>query len=532
MNPTKKGNITLSNPDRPETDFRQNSQGNVNRGTINYGNGVTGKLGLIRGSGDEEVYAYVFDGEKYDEESAEEWLTNHRSKKAMKKFSFKNKKFKFNMPLYKADVEKDGYLYLEFALATTDVDLENEQLTSNALKDMVNQATGINVYLDHEYDLPHTVGPVIEAKVVGEVLWVKARVRKELEPTIQDILDSETKMGGSFGGFCEEDFLEEGIRKMDKVRLLDATFTPMPVNTATSGTGKASVNGCTVCNQIFKSIKDKYGLVDDLEVKNVTRTEEESYDAIMSAISAAINSKYGGPDGYSPVWLKLTFPDSCIIENWEEDKLYELPYSIDEEGIVTLGEPVEVMEQYVEKKLEVFKTKAYEHEEPADYKKKNVKGSESMDETKVQEMIDNSVKKSNDELFNKIKGLVQPDEDPKDPNPSEVKAIDEDLLTDKVTKGVLKALGIEEEEETPQDNGKLVIMDAKTFEDNQSELVKKTILGIVEAREGTRKSKSLGGSKFETPSEKEEKVEKTATGKMSTKDAAKAIAERKGLPVA
>jgi hypothetical protein len=447
-------------------------------------------------------------------------------------FSLKDKKFKFNLPLRKAQVEDDGFLYLEFALATTDVDLEGEQLTQRCLDDMAKQALGINMYLDHKYDLDHTIGPVIEAKVEGNELWVKGRVRNELRKTIQDILDSETKMGGSFGGVCEEDFMDERVRMLDKVNLLDATFTPMPVNTATSGTGRESVKGCTVCNQIFKSIKNKYGLKNEnLEVKNV-KSEDESYDAIMSAISAAINSKYRGPDGYSPVWLKLTFPDSCIIENWEEDKLYELPYSIDEEGNVTLGEPVEVQEQYVEKKLEVFKTKAYEHEEPADYKKKNVKGSESMDETKVQEMIDNSVKKSNDELFDKIKGLVQPDEDPKDPNPSEVKAIDEDLLTDKVTKGVLKALGIEEEEETPQDNGKLVIMDAKTFEDNQSELVKKTILGIVEAREGTRKSKSLGGSKFETPSEKEEKVEKTATGKMSTKDAAKAIAERKGLPVA
>ncbi len=446
-------------------------------------------------------------------------------------FSLKDKKFKFNLPLRKAQVEDDGFLYMEFALATTDVDLEGEQLTDKCLKDMVSQALGINVYLDHKYDLDHTVGPVIEAKVEGSELWVKARVRNELRTTIQDLLDSETKMGGSFGGICMEDFMDAGVRKLDKVNLLDATFTPMPVNTATSGSAKESVKGCTVCNQIFKSLESKYGIERNLEVKNVTRTEDESYEAIRVAVEAAMEEAYTG-EGYSPTWIRLTFPDSVIYENWEEGKTYELPYSIDEEGIVTLGEPVEVQEQYVEKKLEVFKTKAYEHEEPADYKKKNVKGSESMDETKVQEMIDNSVKKSNDELFNKIKGLVQPDEDPNDPNPSEVKAIDEDLLTDKVTKGVLKALGIEEEEETPQDNGKLVIMDAKTFEDNQSELVKKTILGIVEAREGTRKSKSLGGSKFETPSEKEEKVEKTATGKMSTKDAAKAIAERKGLPVA
>jgi hypothetical protein len=388
---------------------------------------------------------------------------------------------------------------------------------------MVDQATGINVYLDHEYDLPHTVGPVVEAEIIGNVLWVKGRVRKELESTIQDILDSETKMGGSFGGFCEQDFLENGIRKMDKVRLLDATFTPMPVNTATSGTAKESVKGCTVCNQIFKSIKSKYG-INVLEVKNVTRTEDESYDTIMSAVSSAVRQKYRGPDGYSSVWLKLTFPDSCIIENWEEDKLYELPYSINDAGEVELGDPVEVMEQYVEKKLEVFKTKAIVHEPPADYKKKDINGDENMDETKVQKMIDDS----NAKLLGEIKGLLKPEKEVE-----ETPAIDAaemtKSITEDVTKNLLKSFGIEEEEEAPED-GKIVIMDQKALEDLQADAIQKTILRIAKQREGPRKSKSLGSSKFEIPGESEEESpEKTKSGKVSTRKAAEMVAERKGL---
>lgn len=438
-------------------------------------------------------------------------------------FSLKNKKFKFNLPLRKAQVEDDGFLYMEFALATTDVDLEGEQLTDKCLKDMVSQALGVNVYLDHKYDLDHTVGPVIEAKVEGSELWVKARVRNELRATIQDILDSETKMGGSFGGICMEDFMEAGIRKLDKVNLLDATFTPMPVNSATSGSAKESVKGCTVCNQIFKSLESKYGIERNMEVQNVTRTEDESYEAVRVAVEAAMEEAYEG-EGYSPTWIRLTFPDSVIYENWEEGKTYEIPYSIDEEGNVTLGEPVEVQEQYVEKKLEVLKTKAIEHEPPADYKKKTV-GDETMDETKVQEMIN----KSNDELFDKLKGLMKP-EDPKDPAPSIDAGEITKSVTEDVTKNLLKAFGVEEETPEDPEDGKVIIMDAKALEELQADTIQKAIMGIAKQREGTRKSKSLGLPKFETPEIiTEEPVEKPATGKMSTKDAAKAIATRKNL---
>lgn len=526
----EKGKITLENPDHTQSDFRQNNHGKINRaGTINYGNGVTGKIGLLRGSGNEDVYIYEFDEDKYDEESAKDWIEDHRSEKAMGESKLKNKKFKFNMPLIKADKGNDGYLYLEFALATTDVDLENEQLTDDCLKDMLSQALDINVYLDHQYDLPHTVGPVTDATINGSELWVKGRVRKELEATVQDILDSETKMGGSFGGVCVDDFIENGIRKLNRVNLLDATFTPMPVNTATSGTGKVSKMDCTVCNQIFKSIESKYGIEKaDLEDNNVTRTEDESYEAIISKVRAAIRNKFTNTfDGLSEFWVKLTFPDSVIIESFKDDKLYEIAYNINEAGEVELGEPVEVQEQYVEKKLEVFKTKAIEHEPPADYENKSkIEGDESMDETKVQEMID----KSNDKLLGEIKGLLEPKEPAKEPK--ETKAIDEDAIADRVTKGVLKSLGLEEEQEAEPEEGKIIIMDSKALEDLQADTIQKTILGLASQRKGERKSKSIGGNKFEFPEEvtEEEPAKETkANGKMSTRKSAEAIVKKYGI---
>jgi len=523
--------IVLENPDQPETGFRQNNQGKTNRvSTINYGNGVKGKVGLLRGSGHEAVYAYTFDDEKYDDDSAQEWLDNHRSKKAMKKLSFKNKKLKFTMPLIKGEMGDDGYYYLKFGLSTDTVDLEKEQVDPLAIDDMIEQAKLINAFECHQYGLDDVLGPIVDSwkeKVKNiNMMMIKVRVIPSFKDKIKELVDAGVRLGGSFGGTCLEDQIVDGVRILKKILLLEGSLTPLPVNWDTLGTAEETTKACKngMCTQIVKSIRDKYDLPEEkkLEVKNVTRTEDESYDAIMSAVSAAVNQKYRGPDGYSNVWLKLTFPESCIIGNWEEDKLYELPYTIDEGGNVALGDPVEVQEQYVEKKLEVFKTKAIEHEKPADYKK--TIGDENMDETKVQKMIDDS----NAKLLGEIKGLIKPEKEVE-----ETPAIDAakmtKSITEDVTKNLLKSFGIEEEEEAVED-GKIVIMDQKALEDLQADAIQKTILGIAKQREGTRKSKSLGSSKFEIPGESEEESpEKTKSGKVSTRKAAEMVAERKGL---
>ena len=102
---------------------------------------------------------------------------------------------------------------------------------------MAEQATGINMYMEHKYTDETTLGPVVEAQIRDNTLWVKGRVRKSKTDKVNDILEAGTHMGGSFGGICKKDYINEsGSRMLDKVNLLDATFTPMPVNQATLGT--------------------------------------------------------------------------------------------------------------------------------------------------------------------------------------------------------------------------------------------------------------------------------------------------------
>ena len=170
----------------------------------------------------------------------------------------------------------------------------------------------------------------------------------------------------------------------------------------------------------------------------------------------------------------------------------------------------------------MFKTKALEHEPPADYKKKT-KGSENMDETKVQEMID----KSNAKLLDELKGIMKPTE-PAEPAPV-AKELDEDAMVDRVTKGVVKAMGIEVEEDPTPEDGKIIIMDSKALEELQADTIQKTILGIASQRQGEKRAKSVATGKFDLLEETPAEPDKKKGHGVSTRKAAEMHAERKGL---
>lgn len=436
--------IHLPNPEHPESEFRLNNKGQVNIvGTINFGAGVKGRLGLLRGNGKSAVYVYLFKKTKYDKNSAKEWLKNHGSDKTMNNNLLTNKKFKFNLPVTKSYTGDDGFLYLEYALATTDVDLEKEQVTPKFLESMAEQAPHINMYLEHSYTEENTLGPVVSSEIKGNQLWVKGRVRKSKEEKVNDLLKSGTHMGGSFGGICHKDYVEDGIRKLDEGLLLDATFTPMPVNQATLGTASMEYKGCTVCNQIIKSIERKY----DLDISD-----------------------------------KIIEPE--IVEN---------------------------------KSI------------------KNSKEDINMEVEEIKELLDANKASILDEVKELIKPLKQTptvDEVGKEVDKAkvEVEEFDREAFVKDITDGVLKSLGIEPDEEPEEEPAKLVVMDAKTLEERDEELVQKALKSIAKNREGEPKSKRLGGPKFiNAEKEKKDMDETRDVGKVSTRKAAEMLVQRKGL---
>lgn len=450
----------------------------------------------------------------------------------MQTHDYRNKKFNTTLPLVKAEVEEDGYYYLTFGLSTTTVDLENEQVTPECLDDMIEQAKVINSVQVHQYGLDDIIGPIVdswkEAQNQAQIMYVKVRVVPSLKDKIKELVDAGVRLGGSIGGIYMKDRMQNGIRLLEKVKLLEASLTPLPVNWDTLGTAMEAEKSCPngLCGQIFKSIQAKY--FKEMEDDNVkkSKSESDSYEGLRAKVDAAVRDTYT-QDGYG-VWVKLTFPDSVIIEDYNEDKLYEIPYTINGDGEVELGERTEVEEQYVEKKLQLFR--------------ENFLEANTMDKKEFQTFKDEMLtaqREQNDELIEAIKGLNTPMdstvEAEKPGEPLEAKTLDETVLVEKVTKGVLKALGIEhpvEEKET--EKGSVVILNSKDLEDLQSEMITKTILEIAKQRKGTRKSNPLGGDKFVMPGAAEERDDTPtqSEGRKSISQIAEGIIKRNPMRVA
>lgn len=412
--------IHLPNPDHPESEFRlkPGPSRKINIvGTTNFGNGVKGRLGLLKKTGKSAIYVYLFDKEKYDLKSAKEWLENHRSKKNMKKSNFINKKFKFDIPLVKAYTDdSDGYYYLEFSISNTTPDLQKDAMEPECLEDMAEQFLKLNAFLNHDYT--KTIGPYTAAWVENDELWVKARVKPSMTKEIKEDIDTGVRYGGSIRGELLEGYQDGDIRRIQKVLLLEGSLTPMPANFKTLGTARGIQKECTLCSQIFKSIERKYNVQKGGDSITAARNESDSYEALSSKIRAAINNKFSLGDR-SRFWVRRTWPDAVIAESFDDDKLYEIPYSIDENGEVVLGEPKEADTQYVEKM-----TKFYESmlKDVQNIKSKNKsRGDNLTDKTaSIPEGMDESfvekLKSVGEDGKQFIKGLLGFDkEDPKEP---------------------------------------------------------------------------------------------------------------------
>lgn len=155
-----------------------------------------------------------------------------------------------------------------------------------------------------------------------------------------------------------------------------------------------------------------------------------------------------------------------------------------------------------------------------------------MDKEEMKELLDANKASILDEVKELIK-TPEPEPTPaveveKEVEVPEVKEVDENKIAENVTANVLKALGIEPEEEAEEPEAKLVVMDAKTLEQRDEELIQKTLKAIAKDRSGEPKSKRVGGPKFINPEEPEPEETKEVK-KVSTRKAAEMIVANKGL---
>lgn len=359
--------IILPNPDHSLSDFRRNNKGDINiTGNTNHGAGVKARRGLLRGSGKSEDIDYLFDTSKFTEETAREWLDNYKEKSIMKN-GFLNKNFAFTMPLIKGYDGDDGYYHIKFAISTAQPDLQNDQMTDNALESMLNQIKGLNVKgnelkginIDdsHQKGLKSIIGPVTDGWIdESKQLWVDLRVREEWEKTIRDLEDSGSYLGGSIYGkgtaFLEDD--GTGITKIDDVFLMRAALTDTPAAWDTRRAADVS-KACPMCTQIMKSLESN--ILEDNNVKKSVINVEEAYEVIRGDINEALDKKYGQmmEGGWidRKCYLRYTMPDSIVISTYSGD-LYQIPYTRDTsmEDEVQLGDPVPATNQIVTKMIE------------------------------------------------------------------------------------------------------------------------------------------------------------------------------------
>lgn len=71
--------IHMPNPEYQESEFRQNNQQQINQvGEANFGAGVIGRMGLLKGSGKAAPYIFLFKKPKWDMPSVKEWLDKYK----------------------------------------------------------------------------------------------------------------------------------------------------------------------------------------------------------------------------------------------------------------------------------------------------------------------------------------------------------------------------------------------------------------------------------------------------------------------
>lgn len=145
----------------------------------------------------------------------------------------------------KAVVQEDanGDLYIEGYASDFDIDRDGEYMVPGALEKAL-ESYMQNPVLCYHHKLSEQMGRVVDARVDGKGLWIKARVAKP-EPGTErmnrymDVQRGDLR-GFSIGGFFRK-MVDKGRRLIHDIDLVEISLTPTPVNPRTLGAvaGKA-----------------------------------------------------------------------------------------------------------------------------------------------------------------------------------------------------------------------------------------------------------------------------------------------------
>lgn len=137
----------------------------------------------------------------------------------------------------------DGDLFIEGYASDFDMDRDGEYIAEGAL-DRALSSYMKNPVLCYHHKMSEAMGQVVEARVDGKGLWIKARVDQP-EPGTEAAnrfrqVAKGTLRGFSIGGFFRR-MQDKGRTMINDIDLVEISLTPTPVNPRTLGTvaGKA-----------------------------------------------------------------------------------------------------------------------------------------------------------------------------------------------------------------------------------------------------------------------------------------------------
>jgi phage head maturation protease len=145
----------------------------------------------------------------------------------------------FEIDLAKAEKTEDGKYLISGIASTTDVDLQNDAMSLDAIKSMAAQAVGLPIVRSHDHEGLDEFGTVIKSEVRnnGTQLYIQA----ELEPDDSEAMRAYNKIskgkkfGYSVGGKITDSKPSFGKanRILNGIKLAHFMLTSKPVNTST-----------------------------------------------------------------------------------------------------------------------------------------------------------------------------------------------------------------------------------------------------------------------------------------------------------
>lgn len=200
-----------------------------------------------------------------------------------------------NKSLIPALVDDNEPLILEGVASSTSIDLEGDNMTSECIESMKQQAVGLSMFLDHEHCVDKIIGKVEEVlESTADIFKIKFSILPSYQYYIQEFLDAGINLGLSIGASVLDYEETETGWKIKEIKLHEISVVGIPANQDSLGTVVATKNKeeeyvvakCFngACKQIIKQIETtSKELEDGNEVDDEIITKAEVVNMINEA---------------------------------------------------------------------------------------------------------------------------------------------------------------------------------------------------------------------------------------------------------